>query len=125
MKVYYIDKLEKNLTLKDKLIENGLENIEVKDTYNFRATKNDFVVLSEYDEKDSENESLKKYNNLIFITKEKDEDIIWKIANSYKTIDIISYNCNKDYIAQRISKIINQKGVHVTFEFKNVTYRNI
>ena len=107
MKVYYIDKLEKNLALKDKLIENGLENIEVKDTYNFRATKNDFVVLSEYNEKDSENESLKKYNNLIFITKEKDEDIIWEIANSYKTVDIISYNCNKDYIAQRISKIIN------------------
>lgn len=107
MKVYYIDKLKKNLIIKDKLIENGIENVEVKSSYNFKATKNDYVILSEYNEKDSENDLLKKINNLIIITREKDKDIIWKAVNSYKTIDIISYDSDKDYIAQRISKIVN------------------
>lgn len=106
MKIYFIDIKEKYLKLKDKLISAGIENIEVKDSYSFRCTKNDFVILPEYIENNAENDLLKKYSNLIIITNKNDEDTIWKLANEYKTKDIISSKCNDEYISKRIAKAI-------------------
>lgn len=106
MKIYFIDIKERYLKLKDKLISAGIENIEVKNSYSFRCTKNDFVILLEYIENASENELLKKYNNLIIITNKSDENTIWKLVNEYKTKDIISSKCDDEYISKRIAKVI-------------------
>ncbi len=106
MKIYFIDIKERYLKLKDKLISAGIENIEVKDSYSFRCTKNDFVILPEYIENAFENELLKKYNNLIIITDKSDENTIWKLVNEYKTKDIISRKCDDEYISKRISSVI-------------------
>lgn len=106
MKIYFIDIKEKYVNLKDKLISSGLENIEIKDTYSFRCTKNDFVILTDYNDNASENELLKKYNNLIIITDKNDEKTIWKLANEYKTKDIISSKCNDEYISKRIMSVV-------------------
>ncbi len=111
MKVFYIDKNNKKLRIMDKLVENGLENVELKDSYNFRCTKNDFVILTEYNEKDENNVILNKYNNLIVITNKIDENTIWKLANEYHTKDVISSKCDEDYIAKRISKFILNKSL--------------
>lgn len=104
MKIYFIDKTGKNLRVMKLIQENGFDNIERKDTYSFRTTKNDYVVLSEYDDKNPENEYLEKYSNLIIITGNKDKNIAWKLASRYKSIDIIYSDMDEEYIAKRILK---------------------
>lgn len=106
MKIYFIDKTGRNYKIKDMLEKKGIQNIDIKDTYNFRCTKNDFVILSEYNDNDSENSYLSKYNNLIIITTNTKEDVVWKLANEFKTIDIISNKCNEEYVVERITKLI-------------------
>lgn len=107
MKIYFIDIYGKNLRIKKLIEKKGLENIEHKDSYSFRSTKNDYNILSEYNEKNLDNQQLSKLNNLIVITDKKDEDTILKLANEYKTIDIISSDCGEEYIAERIYKLIS------------------
>lgn len=106
MKIYYIDKEERDLVLKEKLQEKGIENIEVKNSYNFRCTKNDIVILNDYLRNNDENDILKKYNNLIILTSNVDEETVEELVNNYKIKDIIYSKCNDDYIAERIEKLI-------------------
>lgn len=109
MKIYFIDKTGRNLRLKSLIEKNGIPEIEVKNTYSFRTTKNDISILSEYREKDNENELLEKINNLIVITRDKSKELIFNLANKLKTIDIIYDGCGEEYIGQRIAKLIKQK----------------
>ncbi|MBQ9279884.1 MAG: hypothetical protein IJ215_02395 [Clostridia bacterium] len=105
MKIYFIDKTGRNLRIK-KLIEDfGIENVEHKDSYSFRCTKNDFIILSEYNEKE-DNTMLKKFSNLIIVTNSKDRNVLWMLATEYKTLDIIYDKCGDEYIANRIVKLI-------------------
>ena len=106
MKIYFIDKTGRNLRIKKLMEESGIENIEHKESYSFRCTKNDFVILSEYNERD-DNTALKRFSNLIVITDSNNSDIAWKLATEYKTVDIIYEKCGEEYIASRIVKLIS------------------
>lgn len=104
MKIYFIDKKGRNFGIARRIMEKGFSNLEVKDTYTFRSTKADYVVLSEFDKHDNENEILSKYNNLILITEEIDQKSVCEYIKNYKVIDIISGKLSQDYIAERIIK---------------------
>lgn len=96
MKIYLIDKYKR----KDFIIKNFNDYIDVKEDCKFRMTKNDFVITSE----DECVEGLEKLKNIIFLTKNQEYKHIWKIANDFKTIDIINENLSSEYIVERIKK---------------------
>lgn len=104
MKIFFIDKAGRNGRIAKALQALGYSNVEMKDTYTFRATKSDYVILSEYNEYDTENELLCKYNNLIIVSKKIDKDTIYKYISKYKVIDVITGNATDEYIAERITK---------------------
>lgn len=106
MKIYFIDKSGKNLKIKKLLEDIGIENVEHKDSYSFRCTKNDYVILSEYNHRE-DNTALKRFNNLIIVLDNNKPEISWELASEYKTIDIIYSKCGEEYIAQRIAKNIS------------------
>lgn len=105
MKVYFIDKAGKKLELKKLIEEEGIGMIEHKDTYSFRATKNDIIILSDYDPKEDYT-VLKKFNNLIIIIPKNDVVLMAKLANEYHVLDIIYAECEDSYIAHRIARLI-------------------
>lgn len=105
MKIFFIDKKGKKLRLKKLLEETGLGTIEYKNNYSFRCTKNDIVILSEYDEREDYT-SLKKYHNLIVIINKEDIPLVWKLINEYDILDVVYDNTGEEYIAERIAKLI-------------------
>ncbi len=104
MKIYFIDKTGKNGRIAKELQTRGYENVEIKNTYSFKCTKSDYVILSEYNKHDKDNEMLCKYNNLIIISKDIDKDTIYDYIRKYKVIDIITEKATDEYIAERITK---------------------
>lgn len=102
MKIYFIDKFEKNLSIKKKLEELEVENIELKKDVKHRINKTDYVITLDFE---NEYEEYKKINNLIIITNKTNKNEIWNMANKLNTKDII-LNQNDDYIANRIKNII-------------------
>lgn len=98
MKIYLIDKYKN----KDFILKSFGDEIEIKENCKFRMTKNDFVITSE----NEETEGLEKLKNIIFLTKNQEYKHIWKLANDYKTIDIIDENLKPEYIIERIKKKI-------------------
>ena len=104
MKVYLIENSKKMIKIKKELEE---FNIESREDFKIKMTKNDFVIVNDDKEKTNEIEKLK---NIIFITNEKDYKHIWKLANNYKTIDIIDSNQSEEYIATRIKRLIRSNG---------------
>ena len=104
MKIYFIDKHEKYLNIKNKLEkELNIENIEYKKDTKHRIYKTDFVITMDFE---NEYEEYKKINNLIVITNKKSKNEIWNIANKLNTKDIILNDNNYDYIVKRIKRII-------------------
>lgn len=104
MKIYFIDKTGKNNGIVKKLIEKGYENVEIKNTYSFKSTKSDYVILSEYNKYDKDNDLLSKYNNLIIVSKNIEKETIYDYIKKYKVIDIITGKATDEYIAERIAK---------------------
>lgn len=98
MKIYLIDKYRN----KDFILKSFGDEIEIKESCKFRMTKNDFVITSE----NEETEGLEKLKNIIFLTKSQEYKHIWKLANDFKTIDIINENLKPEYIIERIKKKI-------------------
>lgn len=96
MKIYLIDKY-KNKNFISKYFN---QEVEVKENCKFRMTKNDFVITSE----NEETEGLEKLKNIIFLTKNQEYKHIWKLANDFKTIDIIDENLKAEYVIERIKK---------------------
>lgn len=102
MKIYFIDKYQKNLNIKKRLEELNLE-IEYKPDIKHRIYKTDFVITLDFE---NEYEEYKKINNLIIITEKTDKKEIWNMANNLNTKDIILNQNNNEYIAKRIKKVI-------------------
>ena len=103
MKIYFIDKNSKYLSIKAKLAELGIENIEHKTDIKHRINKTDYVITVDFE---NDYEEYKKINNLIVLTDKKDKNIVWNIANKLNAKDII-LSSDEDYIAKRIKNIIN------------------
>lgn len=101
MKVYIIDKNKKNLN-----IIKSIPEADVKDTYKYKATKNDYTIIFDMPLKE-EIADAKKLNNIIFITNKLDEKSIWELINEYKTVDIINAEMEEEYIIERCIKRIN------------------
>lgn len=108
MKIYFINDNQKRLGILNKLIKCEFVPIIEKNEYNFRATKNDFVIVSDFEIQNPNNESLKKYNNLIVLTESKTEETISVLADEYNTKDVIYSLLDEDYIVQRIIKYISK-----------------
>ena len=103
MKIYFVDKYKKNLNIKKKLEELGIENIEYKENINYRIYKTDVVISFDFE---NDYEEYKKVNNLILITDKKEKNDIWNMANMLNTRDIILNQDNNEYIANRIKNVI-------------------
>lgn len=102
MKFFYVDKFN-NL---NKLVKNfDFESIERKEDCKFRMTKNDYVLISDEDSF----EGLEKLKNVIVLVKNKEYKHIWKIANSYKVLDVIDIGMPIEYIAKRVSRLVDEK----------------
>lgn len=106
MKVYFIDKNGKNSKISKAITEQCVDNFDIKDTYSFRTTKNDYVILSEFNNYDKENDLLTKFQNLIIISKDISKERILDYINKYKVIDVISASASEKYIANRVLKLI-------------------
>ncbi|MBQ8299784.1 MAG: hypothetical protein IJX99_08050 [Clostridia bacterium] len=104
MKIYFIDKTGKNGRIAKEIKARGYENVEIKNTYSFKSTKSDYVILSEYNKYDKDNDLLCKYNNLIIVSKDIDQNTIYDYIKNYKVIDIITGKATDEYIAERITK---------------------
>ena len=101
MKVFCIDKFN---TL-NKYIKNlDKDSIEIKENCKFRMTKCDVVITSD----ENSFEGLEKLKNIIILVKNKDYKFIWKLVNSYKTIDIIDINMPEEYILNRIKRVVSE-----------------
>lgn len=100
MKIYIVDN-----TRKMKEIKRALEeyNIEIKETTRFKMTKNDYVILSD---EEGTLDGIENLKNVIILVKDKNYKYIWKLANTYKTVDIIDGNMETKYIVSRIEKSI-------------------
>lgn len=102
MKIFCIDKYN-NL---NKIIKNlDCESVERKEDCKFRMTKNDYVVISDCDDFNG----LEKLKNIIVLVKDKNYKHIWKISNSYKTLDVIDINMPNEYIVKRIKRLVDEK----------------
>ncbi len=106
VKIYFVDKTGKNSIIRKNLEKNSSITIEVKESLSFRSTKNDYIVLSEYNEKDN-SILLNKFQNVILIMNIKDPNLIWKAIHEYKIIDIIDALLSPEYIAKRILKLVS------------------
>ena len=104
MKIYFVDKTGKNSIVRKNIEKNSVLTVEVKDSLTFRSTKNDFVVISEYNEREN-SILLNKFQNLILVTNSKDPKLIWRAIHEYKVIDVIDASLSPEYIAKRIIKI--------------------
>lgn len=102
MKIYLIDKYNKNYDIVKSLQAYGIENIEIIENAKVKSTKNDTVILLE----DSSDENLSKTSKVIWITKEKDAKKIWKFVNLYNCIDVIDAKLEREYIIKRIAQSI-------------------
>ena len=109
MKVYFINNGDVNSNIILSMLENN-GNIQIveKKEYSFRTTKNDYVIVSCFKNQDENNENLKKYNNLIVITSEKDEKTISCLIEEFKAKDVIYTLMKPEYISERIIKYISQ-----------------
>ena len=47
--------------------------------------------------------------NIIILVNRKDYKYIWKLSDTYKTLDIIDAYMNDEYIVERIKKVIRRK----------------
>ena len=105
MKIYFVDKLKKFGSLINELESLDIAPIEIKENCKFKMTKNDYVIF------DTQNdfEGIEKLKNIIFLVKDQDYKYIWKLANSYKSVDIIDTKENIEYISKRIEKRIKVK----------------
>ena len=101
MKIYIVDN-----TRKMKEIKRALEdyNVEIKDNAKFKMTKNDYVILSD---EVGTLDGIENLKNIIILVKDKNYKYIWKLANSYKTIDIIDGSMDTKYIVSRIESCIS------------------
>lgn len=102
MKIFLIDRYNKNYDIVKGLQTYGIENVETKENTKIKATKNDVLILLE----DSDFEDLSKTTKVIWITKNKNEKDIWKFVNLYNCIDIIDANLDRKYIIKRIAQNI-------------------
>lgn len=102
MKIFLIDRYNKNYDIVKGLQTHGIENIETKENTKIKATKNDVLILLE----DSDFEALSKTTKVIWITKNNNEKDIWKFVNLYNCIDIIDANLDREYIIKRIAQNI-------------------
>ena len=102
MKLYIVDN-----TRKMKEIKRALEdyNLETKENVKFKMTKNDYVILSD---EEGTLDGIENLKNIIILVKDKNYKYIWKLANAYKTVDIIDENMESEYIANRIKSLISQ-----------------
>ena len=105
MKVYFIDKYNKHLDIKKDLEDAGIQNIELKEDLNYRINKTDYVITFDLE---FGNEEYAKVNNLIAVVNNTEKNSIWNIANKLNTKDIILNQKDKNYMVQRIQKVINQ-----------------
>lgn len=103
MKVYIIDNCRKTKKIK-KMLEERF-NVEEKENCKFKMTKNDYVIIS--DENGIE-ENIDKLKNIIFFVNNNEYKYIWKLANCYKTVDIIYSNLDEEYICKRIENLIGK-----------------
>ena len=69
MKIFLIDRYNKNYDIVKGLQTYGIENVETKENTKIKATKNDVLILLE----DSDFEALSKTTKVIWITKNKNE----------------------------------------------------
>jgi hypothetical protein len=99
MKVYLIDKQKKHVGLKKKLSEKY--EVLFKDSCNIKDSKNDLIIVTEYNH-DRDFKELKKQKNIITILNEINHKEVWTIATGLKAVDIIDANAGEDYIAERI-----------------------
>ena len=101
MKIYIVDN-----TRKMKEIKRALEDytVEIKDNAKFKMTKNDYVILSD---EVGTLDGIENLKNIIILVKDKNYKYIWKLANSYKTIDIIDGSMDTKYIVSRIESCIS------------------
>lgn len=103
MKIYFVDKFEKYLSIKKKLEAFGIENIEHKKDIKHRICKTDYVITFDFE---NEYEEYKKINNLIIITNKTNKNEVWNMANYLNTKDIILNQNNEEYVASRIKNVL-------------------
>lgn len=96
MKIYIVDNTRKMKQIKKEFED---YNIEIKENAKFKMTKNDYVILSD---EEGTLDGIENLKNIFVLVKDKNYKYIWKLANAYKTIDIIDGNLDAIYIAERI-----------------------
>lgn len=96
MKIYIVDNTRKMKQIKKEFVE---YNIEIKENAKFKMTKNDYVILSD---EEGTFEGIENLKNIFILVKDKNYKYIWKLANAYRTIDIIDGELDAEYIAERI-----------------------
>ena len=105
MKIFLVGNTRKMNKISKILENNEIESIEIKENCKFRMTKNDYTILSdEYELAD-----IDKLKNIIILVNRKDYKYIWKLSDTYKTLDIIDAYMNDEYIVERIKKVIRRK----------------
>lgn len=104
MKIFLIDKYNKNLDLANGIMACGEENVEIKEGQNFRVCKNDFLIVTD----DVDIDNISKTAKLIVLTRNKKPQFYWKLINNYNCIDIIDDAIDRNYIINRISKKIHE-----------------
>ena len=110
MKIYWIDKTGKSMGVMQKLQERCQETIELKDTTNFRSTKNDWMIVR--DNGMLEESFFKKSGHMVVLTPSQNPKVLWEIAQQEKVEDIMMTSCQEDYLVERILKNIEErKGV--------------
>lgn len=102
MKFFYIDKLN---TLNGLIKKLNFENIERKEDFKFRMTKNDYLLISD----SSDFEGLEKFKNIIVLVKNKDYKNIYSLIKSYNVLDVIDIGMSTEYIANRITRLVGEK----------------
>lgn len=109
MKIYFInDENANSIEVLNMLAQNESISIIEKKEYSFRTTKNDYVIVGNFKMKNTNNESLKKYNNLIALVDSKDEETVSLLADEFNTRDVIYSHLDAKYIVQRIIRCISE-----------------
>ena len=102
MKIFLLDNDKIMKKIKKQLEEEYV--IESKNDCNFKMTKNDFAIINNFYPIDG----IEKLKNIIFLTNNKEYNVVWNLATTYKTIDVIDCNQSDGYIINRIQKIIRR-----------------
>lgn len=102
MKIFFVDKYNNFNKLIKYIHDNGIESIERKEDLKFRMTKNDYVIMPD----ENPFEGLDKCKNIIMLASSKEYKHIWKLVNSYKTLDVISEDMPNEYILGRIKRLV-------------------